>query len=84
MVNLPGSSDPHRTHQAVNVSVRSWEISASRSPTCSSPRTYDRMRALQERWQWKAGIALKDWRYVVRICNIDVSNLAGGSPEPSE
>jgi hypothetical protein len=34
-----------------------------------------RMRALQERWQWKCGIALKDWRYVVRICNVDVSNL---------
>ena len=39
-----------------------------------------RMRALQERFQWKAGIAVKDWRYVVRICNIDVSDLAGGSP----
>jgi hypothetical protein len=25
----------------------------------------------QERFQWKGGIALKDWRYVVRICNID-------------
>jgi len=34
-----------------------------------------RLRALQERWQWKSGIALKDWRYVVRIANIDVSNL---------
>lgn len=34
-----------------------------------------RLRALQERWQWKAGIALKDWRYTVRIPNIDVSNL---------
>jgi hypothetical protein len=34
-----------------------------------------RMRALQERFQWKGGIALKDWRYVVRICNIDVSDL---------
>lgn len=34
-----------------------------------------RMRAFQERWQWKAGIALKDWRYVVRICNIDIANL---------
>lgn len=34
-----------------------------------------RMRAYQERWQWKAGIALKDWRYVVRIANIDMSNL---------
>jgi hypothetical protein len=39
-----------------------------------------RMRALQERFQWKAGLCLKDWRYVVRICNIDVSILNGGTP----
>jgi hypothetical protein len=37
-----------------------------------------RMRALQERWQWKGGIALKDWRYVVRICNLDVSLMNAG------
>lgn len=35
----------------------------------------ERMRALQERFMWKCGIALRDWRYVVRIANIDVSNL---------
>ena len=34
-----------------------------------------RMRALQERFQWKGGIALKDWRYVVRVCNIDIPSL---------
>jgi hypothetical protein len=34
-----------------------------------------RMRAFQERWQWKAGLALKDWRYIVRIANVDISNL---------
>lgn len=34
-----------------------------------------RMRAYQDQWTWKMGIALRDWRYVVRICNIDVSNL---------
>src|SRR5688572_18408 len=39
-----------------------------------------RMRALQERYQWKAGLVVKDWCYVVRICNIDVSDLTGGSP----
>jgi hypothetical protein len=39
-----------------------------------------RMRALQERWQWKNGIALRDWRYAVRICNIDVSDLGGVPP----
>lgn len=38
-----------------------------------------RMRAFQERWQWKTGIAVKDWRYAVRICNIDVSNLVAKS-----
>ncbi len=38
-----------------------------------------RMRALQERFQWKAGIALKDWRYVVRIANIDISLLVANA-----
>jgi len=39
----------------------------------------NRMRAFQDRWQWKAGIALKDWRYVVRIPNIDISQLIAKS-----
>lgn len=34
-----------------------------------------RMRAYLDHWQWKCGVALKDWRYVVRIPNIDISNL---------
>lgn len=38
-----------------------------------------RMLAYQEQWKWKAGIALKDWRQVVRICNIDISNLVAES-----
>jgi len=38
-----------------------------------------KMRAYQERYQWKAGIAQKDWRYAVRIPNIDISNLVGKS-----
>lgn len=33
------------------------------------------MRAYRDHWQWKCGIAVKDWRYAVRICNIDVSDL---------
>lgn len=32
-------------------------------------------RAYRDHYQWKCGIALKDWRYVVRIANIDVSDL---------
>lgn len=34
-----------------------------------------RMRGFQERFQWKAGIALKDWRYAVRIANIGISTV---------
>jgi hypothetical protein len=41
--------------------------------------TGGRMRAYRDHWQWKCGIALKDWRYVVRLCNIDVSDLVGSS-----
>lgn len=38
-----------------------------------------RMRAYQDQWIWNVGIALKDWRYVVRGCNIDISNLIAQS-----
>ena len=37
----------------------------------------NRFRAYMDRWQWKCGIALRDWRYVVRIANIDVSDFVG-------
>lgn len=38
-----------------------------------------RMRVYQDKFAWDMGIALKDWRYVVRICNIDISLLVAGS-----
>jgi hypothetical protein len=34
-----------------------------------------RFRAYMDQYQWKCGLALRDWRYVVRIANIDISNL---------
>ena len=34
-----------------------------------------RFRAYMDRWSWKCGEVLKDWRRVVRGANIDVSNL---------
>ena len=36
----------------------------------------DRFRAYMEEWKWKNGLVVKDWRYAVRIPNIDVSDLA--------
>jgi len=32
-----------------------------------------RMLAYREHWQWKCGLAIKDWRYAVRICNVDTT-----------
>lgn len=35
-----------------------------------------RMRAFQERYQWKSGLCVKDWRYIVRVANINVPEVA--------
>lgn len=34
-----------------------------------------RYRAYADHWQWKMGLMVKDWRYIVRICNIDTTDL---------
>ena len=31
-------------------------------------------------YKWDCGLTVRDWRYVVRLANIDVSTLAGGTP----
>ena len=36
-------------------------------------------KAYQNHYQWKNGLAVKDWRYVVRICNLDSSTFAAMS-----
>lgn len=36
-----------------------------------------RYQAYRTHYQWKNGLVVKDWRYVVRIANIDVSDLIG-------
>jgi hypothetical protein len=33
----------------------------------------------EELFEWHVGLAVKDWRYVARICNIDVSDIAAGT-----
>jgi hypothetical protein len=35
--------------------------------------------AMEEKFTWHIGLAVKDWRYVSRIANIDVSLMAAGS-----
>lgn len=36
-----------------------------------------RYRAYADLWKWKMGLSVRDWRYAVRIANIDVSDLIG-------
>lgn len=38
----------------------------------------NRMQAYVSRFQWKPGLAVKDWRYVVRIANVSASGLLAG------
>jgi len=33
----------------------------------------------RDHYKWELGLCVRDWRYAVRICNIDVSDLASGS-----
>lgn len=35
--------------------------------------------AMEEKFCWNVGLAVKDWRYVCRIANIDVSDMQAGS-----
>lgn len=37
-------------------------------------------QAYRDHFKWECGMSVRDWRYAVRICNIDVTTLSGGSP----
>lgn len=40
----------------------------------------NRYQGYRTHYKWDAGLSVRDWRYVVRIGNIDVSDLAGSTP----
>jgi len=42
----------------------------------ASGNTY---QAYRDHFKWEVGLCLRDWRYVVRICNVDVTQLTGVS-----
>ena len=39
----------------------------------------NRFRALMDLYTWQAGMVVADWRFAVRIANIDISNLVANS-----
>ena len=36
-----------------------------------------RYRGYADHWVWKCGLCVRDWRYAVRIANVDISDLVG-------
>lgn len=59
---FPKGSQAGLVHQDMGVD---WAFDANNN----------RYRAYMDHYKWKLGLVVKDWRYVVRICNIDVSAL---------
>lgn len=53
--------------------LQAEDLGEERVSDSNTPTGY--YQAYVSHYQWKAGLALADWRYVVRICNIDISNL---------
>ena len=53
-----------------------YTVSAAGATTASAT---ERMQAFATRYQWKNGLVVKDWRYVVRICNINIEHLQASS-----
>ena len=42
-----------------------------------------RYQGYRTHYKWDAGLTLRDWRYVVRIANIDVSELGDAGTTPA-
>jgi hypothetical protein len=36
-------------------------------------------QVMRTHFRWKLGLAVRDWRYAVRICNVDVTQLGGAN-----
>lgn len=37
-------------------------------------------QAYRDHFKWECGLTVRDWRFAVRLCNIDVTALSGGTP----
>jgi hypothetical protein len=65
----PKGSDVGLQHQ--DLGIETQEATAGFSGT--------RLRVYRDRYVWKMGLAVRDWRYVVRIANVDTSALVAQS-----
>jgi hypothetical protein len=72
---FPKGSKAGLMHEDLGEQTVYMESSAGAGTASSA----NRMQALVTRYQWKNGLVVKDWRYVVRIANIDTSALMAGT-----
>jgi len=42
-----------------------------------------RFQGFRSHYQWKMGLCVRDWRYIVRVCNVDVSTLEDADDQKS-
>lgn len=61
------------------VGLSHWDLGETTLTDTVTQPGGGRLRVLEDRWQWKCGFAVRDWRQAVRIPNIDVSNLLAGT-----
>jgi hypothetical protein len=50
-------------------------------PVDDGSGTNSSFRAWLTYWDWNVGLVVEDWRYVVRLCNIDIANMAPSGTE---
>lgn len=64
---FPKGSRAGLTHNPVGGPSQKWPVLDANG---------NQYLAYKEQYKWKLGLTVRDWRYVVRICNIDVSDLS--------
>lgn len=59
--------------------MKDWGLQPVRSAATDAGIDQPVLAAYQIQLQWKCGLAVHDWRYVIRISNIDLSLLQAGT-----
>lgn len=75
-INVWGSDTCHATFPKGKITGLQHRDMGEWPVTDSSGNTY---QAYRDHFKWEIGLCLRDWRYTVRIPNIDVSQLTGVS-----
>lgn len=71
-----GSDTSHGIFPKGKVTGLQHKDMGEQSVTDSNGNTY---QAYREHFKWELGLAVRDWRFNARVCNIDVSDLTGAS-----